>query len=76
MNEISRKITASLVMKIEYPDETIIHFTGHFDEEKIKEKLEQVRMLCQRDDQSLGVIVFGTLKYNPYWFGFGMLFKN
>ena len=43
--------------------------------EELKEKLEQVRMLCQRDDQSLGVIVFGTLKYNPYWFGFGMLFK-
>lgn len=62
---IIKKITASLVMKIEYPDETIIHFTGHFDEEKIKEKLEQVRMLCHRDDQGLGVIVFESLKYNP-----------
>lgn len=62
---IIRKITASLVREIEYPDETVVHFAGDFNEEKIVEKLEQVRMLCEGKEQNLGIVVFESLKYNP-----------
>ena len=31
-----KRITNSLVMKIEYPDESVIHFSGDFNEEKNK----------------------------------------
>ena len=64
---IIKKITASLVMKIEYPDETIIHFPGHFDEEKIKEKLEQVSNMVRnmsKDDLNNLVNMLGMNNNN------------
>lgn len=60
-----KKITNSLVMKIEYPDESVIHFSGNFNEEKIKEKLKQIQILCEGKEHNFGVVVFDSLKYNP-----------
>lgn len=60
-----KKITNSLVMKIEYPDESVIYFSGNFNEEKIRGKLEQIRMLCEDKNHNLGVVVVDSLKYNP-----------
>lgn len=62
---IIKKITNSLVMKIEYPDESGVRFSGDFNEEKIREKLEEVREVCEKKEQNLGVVVFESLKYNP-----------
>ena len=42
-----KKITNSLVMRSEYPDESVVLFSGDFNEEKIIEKLEQIQMLCE-----------------------------
>lgn len=60
-----KRITNSLVMKIEYPDESVVYFSEDFNEEKIIEKLEQLRMLFEGEEHNLGVVVFDSLKYNP-----------
>lgn len=60
-----KKITNSLVMKIEYAEESKVYFSGIFNEERILEKLEQIRMLCEDKNHNLGVVVFDSLKYNP-----------
>lgn len=60
-----KKITDSLVMEIESPDETSIYFAGDFDEQKIRDNLDQIYMLCACSNQNLGVVVFDSLKYNP-----------
>ncbi|MBR5321679.1 MAG: hypothetical protein IKU41_07560 [Clostridia bacterium] len=60
-----RKAVNSLVMKIKSPEETVMLFGSNFDEKKIKEKLEEVREVCEKKEQNLGVVVFKSLKYNP-----------
>ena len=62
---VIRKITNSLVMKIEYAEESKVYFSGIFNVERILEKLEQIRMLCEDKNHNLGVVVFDSLKYNP-----------
>lgn len=59
-----KKITSSLVMKIKSPEETVMLFGSNFDEKKIRGKLEEVREVCEKKEQNLGVVVFDSLKYN------------
>ena len=63
--KLVRASVGSLVMKIKSPEETVMHFSGNFDEEKVREKLEKVRTVCETKEQNLGVVVFDFFKYNP-----------
>lgn len=62
---VIRKITNSLVMKIEYAEESKVYFSGNFNEEKIREKFKQIQILCEGKEHNFGVVVFDSLKYNP-----------
>lgn len=62
---IQKRILPALVNKVKTTEETVMHFGATFDENKIREKLKEVRSVLEEKQQNLGVVVFDSLKYNP-----------
>lgn len=63
--DMQKKILPALVNKVKTTEETVMHFGGAFDENKISEKLKKVRSVLEEKQQNLGVVVFDSLKYDP-----------
>ena len=63
--DMQKKILPALVNKVKTTEETVMHFGATFDENKIREKLKEVRSVLEEKQQNLGVVVFDSLKYDP-----------
>ncbi len=62
---VVRGAVGSLVTRIKSPEEKVMYFRSQLDEEKTREKLDKVRVVCEKKEENIGVVVFESLKYNP-----------